>query len=225
MQVVPFSLVLVFSAGTVDANAQTRPADVKAGHWAESAVTQAVANKVMTVQSGAFRGEKRVTKTEVAVALAALARSLEAKTWKPAKSVKVPNKAVGMVDTTAWEKQAVSRYALAIVLTKFGNYFANGVPKPPAGTQDLAKSDVLPPKLKITLATNHPAYSALTYLTERRMIAAGSPLLKPDDKPLRAQELSDALAQMAHGLTNQVTELGRDDEGGTPDKTFRQKKQ
>ena len=204
--------------------AQTRPADVRAGHWAEKSVTQALDNRVLNLENGNFRGESKVTKTQAVIALAALAKSLEQGTWKRLNSAMVSTKSDNMTEKTAWESQTVSRYTLAIVLSKFGNYFVNGVERAGKNGKDIAKSGTFPPKPTITLAKTHPAYASLTYLAGKNMIRPGSALLKPDNMPLRANDLSVAVSEMAFGLTNLVTELGQDEDGGTPDKTFKNKK-
>ncbi len=211
-------------ASVVQSKAQTRPADIRAGHWAEKSVTQALDNRVLNLENGKFRGDSKVTKTQAVIALAALAKSLEQGTWKRLNSATVSTKSDTMIERTAWEKQSVSRYTLAIVLSKFGNYFVNGVERAGKNGKDVAKSTAFPPKPNFVLAKSHPAYASLTYLAGKNMIRPGSALLKPDNTPFRANDLSIAISEMAFGLTNQVTELGLDENGGTPDKTFKNKK-
>lgn len=211
-------------ASVVQSKAQTRPADVRAGHWAEKSVTQALDNRVLNLESSKFRGDRTVTKTQAVIALAALAKSLEQGTWKRLNSGTVSTKSDNMTERTAWEKQSVSRYTLAIVLSKFGNYFVNGVERAGKDGKDVAKSGAFPPKPTITLAKTHPAYASVTYLIGKNMIRSGSALLKPDNTPLYANDLSVAISELAFGLTNQVTELGLDENGGTPDQTFKNKK-
>jgi hypothetical protein len=211
-------------ASVVQGKAQTRPADVRAGHWAEKSVVQALDNRLLTLENGKFRGESKVTKTQAVIALAALAKSLEQGNWKRLNSAMISTKSETMVERTAWEKQNVSRYTLSFVLSKFGNYFVNGVQRADKNAKDVAKSGAFPQKPTITLAKTHPAYASLTYLVGKNMIRPGSALLKPDNTPLRANDLSVAVSEMAIGLTNQVTELGLDEDGGTPDKSFKNKK-
>lgn len=211
-------------AFAVPCAAQTRPADVRSGHWAEKSVMQALDNRVLSLENGKFRGDAKVTRGQAIIALAALAKSLEQGTWKRLNSATVSTKSDSMIDRTAWEKQGVSRYTLAIVLSKFGNYFVNGVERAGKDDKDVAKSGVFPPKPKITVARTHPAYSALAYLVGKNMIRPGSGLLKADNAPLLANDLSVAVSEMAFGLTNQVTELGLDENGATPDSTFKNKK-
>jgi hypothetical protein len=49
------------------------------------------------------------------------------------------------------------------------------------------------------------------------MIWPGSPLLKADSQPVKGEELSRGISEMAAGLNNRLTELGLDAEGNTPD--------
>jgi hypothetical protein len=99
----------------------------------------------------------------------------------------------------------------------------HGLRRAPADSQERAKSAVLPPKATIAVSPASPAYASLTYLANNHMIWPGSPLLKPDDQPIRGAELSRALAEMVAGLNNLVTDLGHDEEGNTPDKSFQKK--
>ncbi len=205
--------------------AQTRPSDVRAGHWAEKAVTQALDNRLLAMEGGKFKGEGQVTQTQGVNALAALAKMLEKGMWKRQNSTIVPAQSDKVADTANWEKQTVSRFTLAIVLTKFGNYFVNGAERQDkGGSKEVGKSEAFPPKPTIAVPKSHPAYTSLAYLADKHMIFPGSPLLKPDNRPLKADELSHALMEVALGLNNQVTELGLDKDSGTPDKTFHKKK-
>lgn len=203
--------------------AQKKPTDVRPNHPSTQAVQQVLDTGVMAFTDGTnFRGEAKVTRTQAVIAIAKLARAVETRQWKAKASVAVPGNAKNMqvVDTT----QPVTRYTLANALSRFGNYLANGLPRPAAVAKDLAKSEVLPERPRITVASSHPAYASLTYLVERRMLWPGSPLLKPDDKPLQSAELSQALAEMATGLTNLWSELGKDELGNTIDQSSRKKK-
>lgn len=210
--------VLMLSLGA--AGAQKKPADIRPNHPATQAVRQVLDQGVMGFTEGAnFRGEAKVTRAQAVAAVAKLARALENGQWKAQRSVALPAKVQEMqvVDST----QPVTRYTMAMVLSRFGNYLKNALNRPKAGAKDLAKSRVLPTPPRITVPASHPAYASLTYLAGKRMIQPGSPLLKADNQPVQSAELSRALAEMATGLTNQWSELGQEEDGSTPDRSFR----
>jgi hypothetical protein len=213
---VSLAMTLAASAAT----AQKKATDIRPNHWATQAVQQVLDNSVMGFTDGTnFRGEAKVTRTQAVVALAKLARALEARQWRAQKSATLSEKTAPMqvVDTT----QPLTRYTFAVVLSRFGNYLLNGVPRPRPNSKDLSKSSVLPEVPRITLPATDPAYASLDYLAKKRMIWPGSPLLKPDNKPVQGTEVSRALAEIATGLTNLWTDLGKDENGETPDKSFR----
>ncbi len=218
--IVSAGIALALVAGA--ATAQKKATDVRPNHWATQAVQEVLDNGVMGFTDGTnFRGEAKVTRTQAVVALAKLARALEARQWKAQQSRALPTKTPEMqvVDTT----QSVTRYTLAVVLSRFGNYLLNGLPRPRPNGKDMAKSEVLPAPPRITVPATHPAYASLEYLTKKKMLWPGSPLLNPDNRPVQGVELSRALAEMTTGLTNLWTELGKDEKGETPDKSFRNK--
>lgn len=203
--------------------AQKQPSDMRPNHPARQEVLQVLAHNVMDFTDGTnFRGEARVSRTQAVIAIAKLARAIENGQWKARPSVPLPAKAPTMqvVDT----RQPVTRYTLATVLARLGNYLTNALSRPSGPGPDLARTDALPAPPRITVPASHPAHASLTYLASKRLIWPGSPLLKPDDKPLQSVELSRALAEMTTGLINQWTELGKDEEGNTPDRSFRNRK-
>jgi hypothetical protein len=194
------------------------PSDVRANHWARSAVQRLLASGIMSLPDGrAFHGEAKVTHTQAVITLARMAQALETGKWKAAKSA--PDSATLLADKrpASWQKQPVTRYMLASSLVRFADYFANGIHRAPADSKDLAQSTALPEKATVSVPRTHPAYTALVYLTSRRMVWPGSPLLKPDNRPATSGEVSRALAQMVAGLTDRLTELGHDSEGNTLD--------
>lgn len=213
-------LSLCLSLSTGSSLAQKKATDIRPNHWATQAVQQALNNGVLGFTDGTnFRGEAKVTRTQAVVALAKLAQSLETRKWKAQKSSALPVKteAMQVVDST----QPVTRYTLALSLSHFGNYLMNGLPRLNPNGKDIAKSEVLPAPPRLTIPTTHPAYKSLEYLAKKRMITPSSPLLKPDNTPLKSMELSQGLAEMATGLTNLWTELGKEEDGSTPDRSFR----
>lgn len=206
------------------AKGQALPPDVKNNHWAASSVQKALQNNVLTLKNGKFDGEGIVTHTQAVIALAKLAQTLEAGKWQAETSYVIPDKVMTTLQQGNWRQRPLTRYTLAQVLARFGEYFSNGVRRADPASKDRNKSTQLPPKPKVTLASSHPAYAAVTYLVNNHMLWSGSPLLKPGDKPIKGIEMSQAIAQVATGLTNLVTDLGLDEDGGTPDKSFKSKK-
>src|SRR5215470_16828377 len=117
------------------------PSDVRNGHWAGQAVQQVLQNGVMTPEADKlFHGEAKVTHTQAAIAIANLAKALEAGKWTPGKSAPVSMKIVPTLERGDWRRQKVTRYALASVLARMGDYIAKGVER---GRKDLAKSEIL----------------------------------------------------------------------------------
>jgi hypothetical protein len=198
------------------------PADVKANHWAAAAVQQVLTNKVMTLENGKFGGDATVTHTQAVIAVAKLARLLEAGTWKKEPSRAVPGKVISTLEQGTWKQKPVTRYALASVLARMGNYFANGVPRP-APNSNLAKSIVLPAKPTIPPIANKEAAEAVAYLVNGRMLGPKSPVLKPENRPMLGAELSQTIAEMVIGLNDRLTDLGQDEEGNTIDANTKKK--
>ncbi len=165
-----------------------------------------------------FHGEAKVTRTQAVIALARLAQSLETGKWKAATSAPISSgTAQPKANAPGWRKQMVTRYMLASVLARFGDYVANGLHRPGPNDKALGQSEALPDKVTVTVPASNPAYASLVYLAKNRMIGTDSPLLKPDDKLLRGGELSRALAQMVAGLNDRLTDIGHDSEGNTID--------
>lgn len=201
------------------------PADVPGSHWAAASVQEVTRNGVLDLPDGRhFRGESKATRAQAVIALAKLARLLQAGTWHGGGSVPVSAKtAAAIQENDGWQSQPLTRYSLAVALARTGDYVANGMHRD-TGAKDLAQSIVFPAKPKVTVSRANPAHSALVYLVNNNMIWPGSPLLKADSTPIRGAEMSRALAQMVTGLNNRLTSLGHDENGETPDKTFHPKR-
>ncbi len=200
------------------------PPDVRPDHWAAPSVQEVLDNGVMALPDGKeFHGEAKVTHGQAVIALAKLAQMLEAGTWKAQPSRPVADTVLKPLEHGDWRTQRVTRYELAKVLASMGDYVSAGLSRPTPDAKDLAKSEVFPPKPKITLPKTHPAYAALTYLVDKNMVLPKSPLLAADDKLLSGGEMSRALAEMVVGVTNRLTELGKDADGNTPDASFHPK--
>ena len=199
---------------TLGAEGQGLPSDVRSNHWAGKAVQQVLSNGVMSLQPDKkFHGEAKVTHAQAAVAIANLARALEAGKWQTKASVVVPEKVITTLQSGDWKQQKLTRYSFSVILARLGNYIGNGMVRAATGSKEVAKSEAIPAKITVPLPASNPAYVSLTYLANNRMVRAGSPLLKADDKPILGEEVSLALAEMTTGLTDRVTEMGRDEQG------------
>jgi hypothetical protein len=218
--------VLVLGILSVSAVAsQALPKDVSSRSWAASAVQEAIANKVLrTLPDGSFHGSMPVTRAQVVVALAAEAHVLTAGSWQHHKSSAVPESVVNQLNSGDWRAKPVTRYMLASVLTRMGDYLNNGLHRAAPGAKDTAKSVALPPVAKVHVSPRSPYYSALHYLAVNKMVWSGSVLLQVNNAHVTSAQLSEAVAEMAEGVTNRVTSLGFDKTGATPDKTFHPKR-
>jgi hypothetical protein len=210
--------------GAVSLQAQTLPSDVRANHWAAPAIKSVLSNRVMFVEAKQFRGEAKVTRTEAIVFIANLARALETQRWRGAKSVPIPAKAEALADQSDWRTQPVTRYAMARILARAGDYYNNGVRRAAQNSPDRGKSTTIPQRTTVTLNSTHPAFNSVTYLAKLHLIWPSSPLLNPDNKPVTGAEVAVALSQMLVGLNNLHTDTGKELDGSTPDRTFRPKK-
>lgn len=200
------------------------PKDVRAD-WARKGVQSALDNGILSAdKDGKFHGEQKVNRTDAVIALAKLAKAVEAGTWRASRSAPVSDKMLGYELPVSWKQQTVNRYVLAAILTRFGDFAANGLTRPGPTDKDVAKSETLPDNVKPSVPPSHPAYESLVYLTSRRMIQPKSVLLHPDGSPLRGSELSTALWQMGAGLADRLTDLGHDEEGDTVDINTKKKK-
>jgi hypothetical protein len=214
-----------WSALSTLASAQSLPPDVRAGHWAATPVQVALRNRILSVEADkSFHGDAKVTHLQAVLALARLGQALETGAWRGSASVPVTAAKTGVAPKTGtWEAQEVSRYVFATVLARVGDYTAAGLVRPQPNEKDLGKSVVLPPAVALKIPHSSPAYSALEYLAAHRMIGPGSPLLSPDDKPLKAAEMSRALKELVAGVNDRLTDVGHDENGGTHDEAFHRK--
>lgn len=214
----------VLSLSSLRGFAQGLPADVRPNHWAADSVRIALQSKVLAVSKDkAFHGEAKVTKTEAVIAIASLARLLEANQWKAKPSQAIPAKADKLAEQTEWRSQPLTRYAFARLLTRSADLFTNGVQRASAASKDRGKSVKIPPKPALKLASAHPAYASVLYLATHRMLYSDSPFLAPDDKPVQASEAAKGLAQVLMGLVDANTDMGKDADGNTIDRSFHKK--
>ena len=199
-------------------------ADVKTGHWAAPYVQTALASGLMSLTDGKdFHGEAKVTRQAAAIMLAHLAQALDTGKWQAQASRPVSPGVLKPLEHGDWATQRVTRYEMAKILVSMGDYVANGLPHAPPTAKNLGKSQALPDRAALKVPRSNAAYAALTYLGEGRMMTPKSPLLKADAMPILGGELSQALAEMVTGLVDRQTDLGLDEEGSTPDKTFHAK--
>jgi hypothetical protein len=195
----PALLLCTMGVGPVRA-AQT-VSDVPASHWARPAVLETVKRGILAAPGGKFRGDAKITRTELANALAAFGKSLEKGAWRGTnpKPLKDPG------DGAFAEGQPVTRYEVAAVLLRSGQYAQKGLPKP--GPKRFGESEAFPPTPSIAaVPKGHAARAALEYLHKNRMLAPKSPLVSPSSKAVTADELAQAVAMVIVGLTDQFTD-------------------
>jgi hypothetical protein len=216
----------VFALGLgMGMSAHALPPDVRAGHWAAHGVTETLRNGVLAVDTdGKFHGEAKVTRAQAAAALAKLAQKLEADQWHAMPSVAVPESVNATLERGDWKSRPVTRYILASVLARFGDYVSHGVTRAPADSKDAGKSEILPDLGKPKLSSSQTANPALAYLAAHQEMFPKSPLLKAGSQTLTGAELSQAVSEMVVGLNDRLTSLGLDEKGDTPDKTFHKPK-
>jgi hypothetical protein len=219
----PYSLAAAACFGILfvsRAGAGPVPPDMRAGHWATSAVTRTLDSGVLRLQSdGKFHGDAKVTRSEALAAVSALGHALLDGTWKAGgRSRPVPDSVAAIWQKTSWKTEPVRRYAFAAILTRFGDYIANGLPRPSAGAN--VGQSIAIPTVDLKLPETSPDYPALSFLAHNRMITTGSALMKPDATPLLGGDLSRALAELAIGLNDRLTDLGKTANGETHDEAF-----
>jgi len=183
------------------------PPDVRADSWAARPVSRTLKAGVLRVQQdGRFHGEARVSRSETAIALAALGRGLLQGTWSaPGKGKAVPDGVAAVWEKTDWKTAPVRRYTLAAVLERMADYVEVAL-KRPAPSAPVGKSEAIPPVPASRMPAG-PSLEALKYLARYRMIQPDSPLLKPDGAPLTGAELSRAIAEFATGVNDRLTDV------------------
>lgn len=218
-------IALACVASAARASAQSLPPDVRAGHWASTPVQVVLRNHILSVAPDkGFHGDTKITHLQAILALARLGKALESGAWQGSASIAVTVAKTGIAPKSgAWEDQSVSRYVFATVTARMGDYVKAGMVRPQPNEKDLGKSIILPPPVAIKIPVTSPAYEALTYLASRRMVGPGSALLSPDDKLLKAAEMSRAMRELVAGLTDHLTDLGHDAAGNTHDEAFHPK--
>jgi hypothetical protein len=192
------SIVALSTFSLVVAGAQT-PRDVPAGHWARASVTEVIKQGVMPAPNGAFSGDKKVSRTEMAIILANFARALEAGKWPKAnaRAIKDPKKA-------DLSDKPVSRYELAAVLDRVGRIAAHGLPS--GETKRYGKSNAIPPIADLKgVPASDPAYESLQYLAKNRMLLKGSVLAKPGPQPVTGEQVAESVSNVIAGVNDRLT--------------------
>lgn len=192
----PLLGVVLLGTGRAPAGAT----DVPARHWAQDQVRILVGNRVMDAPQGRFRGQSPITRTELALALAAAGRALETHLWPVAAG---PALAAARAPR-GWEKRSATRYDAAVAIFKVTGYLAStlrGKPDRRAGD-----SEALPDRPTIgAAAAGGPAAAALRYLVRARMVWPDSVLLNPGSDPVTCAQLAKALAQFSAGAVDRMT--------------------
>ena len=204
--------IVLLSLACCGASGQTL-SDVPASHWARTVVREVISRGVMEAPKGRFEGARKVTRRELAITLAALARSLEQGKWTGTNAPALKRD----IDATKPAAQSVTRYELAAVIGKVARYAAKGLPR--ATGKAYPPSEALPAEApKIAVAKSDPAYESVAYLVKNRMAFAPSVALKPGSQPVTGKEVAQALAMMIIGLNDRLTDepQNRDDLGPPP---------
>jgi hypothetical protein len=214
MRLTCVACAIAMAAATISAGAADKAKDVPEKHWARKDVDAVLDHSVMIAPAGKFRGDDRITRTELILAMAAFARSLERGEWTTATGKSF--KSLESDDPSSSISKNVTRYEAAAVITRFARFAAVGIPKGPAR---FSKSVVLPKAEPIsTVKASHPAYSSVQYLAQNRMIPPGSILGKPGQQPVTGRELAAAVASVITGLIDIRTDepQNREDLGPPP---------
>jgi hypothetical protein len=154
----------------------------------------------MAAPNGAFKGNKSVTRRELAVTLYNFARSLEQGKWPPKASRAVKHRTKG----DAAGSGPVTRYELAAVIDRVGGQVMAGLPKPTG--KIYSKTEALPKGNISKIPKSEPAYTAIAYLANNRMAWEDSIVLKPGNQPVTGQQVAAAIAMMIAGLTDRLTD-------------------
>ncbi len=201
------------------------PRDVSRNSWAAGAVQETIANKVLVpLPDGRFHGNMPVSRAQLVLALAAEGRTLTAHKWLHHSSSPVPDSVASQLRSGDWRSKPVTRYMLASVLARLGDYINNGIHPASPSAKDTNKSSVIPGVRKLPIPAHSPYYSALRYLASNKMVWPGSVLLYANNTHVTAAQLSTALVEFTEGVNNRLTSLGLDKNGSTPDRTFHRKK-
>jgi hypothetical protein len=194
----PVAAALVLSASSY---AQTAPLDVPASHWAAASVNAVVSRGVMDAPGGRFDGNRRVTRIELAGALARYAKALEKGAWRGSAPTAAKAKQPA---AKAWDSSPVTRYELAALLDRAGRDVAQGLPK--ATGKTYGTSEALPPASLAKVPKTSPAYESIAYLAKNHMVWGDSVLLNPTSAPVTGKDVVTAVTMVIAGLNDRLTD-------------------
>jgi hypothetical protein len=188
---------------TLGAGAIDRAKDVPQNHWARKDVDAVLERAVMVAPEGKFRGDARLTRTELILAMAAFGKSLDRGQWSAATGK--PSKSLDTRGSTTSVSRPVTRYEAAAVIARLGRHAAAVIPK--ASDKRFGKSLVLPKAQAVTtVRSSDPSYASIQYLGQHRMIAPNSILAKPGNEPVTGKELAAAVVAVISGVIDQHTD-------------------
>lgn len=174
------------------------PTDVPSNHWAAKVTQYVISRGVMDAANGKFAGSRAVTRAELAISLARMAKLLERRDWATEIYPVGPEK-----NSAAWKAKPVTRYDLAAVLYRVGGYAMKGLPK---NAKPHAPSPTLPAASEAEIKSPAgEAREAARYLARNRMLWKKSVLLKPDLTPVNADEVALAVSQMIAGVNARLS--------------------
>ncbi|MEP6754804.1 MAG: hypothetical protein ABJA67_04820 [Chthonomonadales bacterium] len=173
--------------------------DLPAKHWARTSVLEMVKFGVISLHGAKFDGTTKVTRSELAISLAKMAKLLEAGNWP--KEVKSLGEAT---EGTSEPSGSVTRYELASVLDRAGRFYMHG--RPNAGSKRYGNSDALMPPIKITtIKTTDPAFASVEYMNQNHMLAPNSILLHADSQLVSPMDVAKCTAIMIAGVIDRLT--------------------
>ena len=158
-----------------------RIADLPAGHWATNATQVVIANRILTLDGGAFNGDRKLTGAELSEAMASLASTAEAIAAKG--SNQALRRAIGRVPTA---DGPITRLQLAQSLASFLDACASQELVAIAAANNDAS------RFKDVGASLPPA---VTTVVDRFKVMTGYPdnTFRPDDQVTRFQMAAIAL--------------------------------
>ncbi len=185
----------------VTCSADANIPDVPQNHWARSSVYCVVSTNVLPLIEGKFNGANKVDRRDLAIALAAFGKALEAGKWprgspKPL-STKLAGKPAGTTE--------ISRYQLAAVLDRVGRLFMERRPNP--GSKRFGASTALQPPIDLKMVSpSDRALPALKYLVKNHMMFGKAILATSGTKPVTSDQLAIAVSMVVAGAIDKLTD-------------------
>ncbi len=160
-----------------------------------------VSTGILPLKNGKFDGSAKVSRRELAIALAAFGNALEAGKWPKSSPKALSTQLAGKSSGP----QEINRYQLAAVLDRVGKLFMEKRPNP--GTKRFGNSTALIPPIDLkSVAASDPALPALTYLSKHHMIFGKCILATPGNQPITAEQLADAVSMVVAGAVDRLTD-------------------